>query len=155
MDFVSSFSIITERGFMVNNYMCICNALEGKFIVSRDNKTINCPLNDDDIVDIKELCETALNPDSGLPPCQYLIVLDHLVKITKEDLERMNLTIPQIVEEQPLEELNLEEIEQKKKDRKKVDAKVIISHPCPECKDIELSEDDKGKYCHKCGYREE
>ncbi len=163
LDFASTFSIITERGFMATSYICIYNALEGNFLFSRDNTTINCGLVEGEIVQIEHDCLTKLNPQTSLAPCQYLITLDHLVKLSKEDLETMNLIIPKI-DEAPLDEVEIENIENEPervvvKSKTKVietTGKDITPDICPTCEpEIELSEDDKGKYCHKCGYRKE
>lgn len=161
--FASTFSIITERGFMAQSYICIHNALEGNFIFSRNNTNMNCGLADNDIVQIEDTCITKLNPKTQLAPCQYLITLDHLVKLSKEDLETMNLIIPQI-DESPLDDSKIDDIE-KEPERAVVKSKVkviettgkeIVPDICPKCEpEIELSEDDKGKYCHECGYRKE
>ena len=161
--FAQTFSIITEHGFMAQSYICIHNALEGNFIFSRDNSSINCGLNDGEVTSIVETCLTKLNPQTGLAPCQYMITLDHLVTLSKEDLETMNLVIPKL-DESPLEESPLDDIE-KEPERVVVESsskvvevkgKEIVPDVCPTCEpEIELSEDDKGKYCHECGYRKE
>ena len=164
LQFASTFSIITERGFMSQSYICIHNALEGNFIFSRDNTTINCGLNDGEVTNIEETCLTKLNPQTGLAPCQYMITLDHLVKLSKEDLETMNLVIPKL-DESPLDEIPIEDIEEPderlivESDQEVIEVEgkeIIIADICPTCSpEIELSEDDKGKYCHECGYRKE
>ncbi len=161
--FASTFSIITERGFMATSYICICNALEGNFLFSRDNTTMNCSLDEGELVQIEHECLTKLNPQTSLAPCQYLITLDHLVKLSKEDLETMNLIIPKL-DESPLDEVEIENIEGEPervviKSKTKVietTGKEIVPDVCPTCEpEIELSEDDKVKYCHECGYRKE
>jgi len=163
LKFAQTFSIITERGFMAQSYICIHNALEGNFIFSRDNSSILCGLEDGEITSIDESCLTKLNPKTGLAPCQYMITLDHLVKLSKEDLETMNLIIPKL-DETPLDETPIDDIEKQpesvivKNDQEviEVEGKEIIPDICPTCSpEIELSEDDKGKYCHECGYRKE
>jgi len=101
MDFAKQFMIITEKGFIATTYMCKCNALEGELIFSRDGKTLVCELNDRDIVDIPKTCMVYINPDDAKPPCQYLMTLDYLATITKEDLEKMKLNIPTITYNEP------------------------------------------------------
>jgi len=164
LKFAQTFSIITEHGFMAQSYICICNALEGNFIFSRDNSSINCGLNDGEVTSIEESCLTKLNPQTGLAPCQYMITLDHLVKLSKEDLETMNLIIPKL-DDSPLEDSPIDDIE-KEPERVIVESNVetiedegkeiILDDVTPTCSpEIKLSEDDKGLYCHECNYRKE
>jgi len=94
--FLKQFMVITEKGFIAETYMCLCNAIEGNLIYSRDGKSLQCPLLDNDIVQINDTCMTALNPKTGLPPCHYLVTLEHLVQLTKEDIEKMDIELPQI-----------------------------------------------------------
>ena len=94
--FLKQFMTITEKGFIAETYMCLCNAIEGNLIYSRDGKSLQCPLVDNDIVQINDTCMTALNPKTGLPPCHYLVTLEHLVQLTKEDIEKMDIEMPQI-----------------------------------------------------------
>jgi len=94
--FLKQFMTITEKGFIAETYMCLCNAIEGNLIYSRDGKSLQCPLMDDDIVQIQDICMTALNPQTGLPPCKNLVTLEHLVQLTKEDIESMDIDLPQI-----------------------------------------------------------
>jgi len=100
-NFAKSFMIVTEKGFLANSYMCIRDSLEGNLSFSRDGKTLTCSLNDNDIVNIDEVCMKALNPDTELTPCQYLITLEHLVKLSKDDLKTLDLDLPEIIYEQP------------------------------------------------------
>lgn len=100
-NFLKGFITITEKGFISESYMCTCDAIDGRFIVSRNNKTLLCPLIEYDLVTIKDICMSALNPKTGLPPCKHLITLEHLVQISKEDFKEMNLDIPQIQYEEP------------------------------------------------------
>ena len=95
-DFLKQFIVITERGIIANAYMCTYDVIDGKFHVSKDGKTIKCPLEEDEYVSIKDVCYTRLNPKTDLPPCHYLITLEHLVKLTKEDLKTMDIDIPEI-----------------------------------------------------------
>ena len=155
MDFAKTFMVITEHGFMAQSYMCTCDELEGQLSFSRDGKTLTCPMSEGDIVDIEDICMTRLNPDTDEPPCQYLITLDHLVQLSKEDLETMNLIVPVIKYEEP--PVN-QEVMNKKEPRKQVDSEIVVNDGvvkhCPDC-DTPLSENDKGLYCHKCDYTEE
>ncbi len=150
LDFASTFSIITERGFMATSYICICNALEGNFLFSRDNTTINCSLDEGELVQIEHECLTKLNPQTSLAPCQYLITLDHLVKLSKEDLETMNLIIPKL-DEAPLDEVEIEDIEKEEPIQRE---SIIIHNTCREkdC-DGELIPESDGvnETCNKCG----
>ncbi len=164
LTFASTFSVITERGFMAQSYICIHNALEGNFIFSRDNTTINCGLDEGEITSIEETCLTKLNPKTGLAPCQYMITLDHLVKLSKEDLETMNLVIPELdteqVDEPPIDNIGEPQERAIVPSSSKVietnGKEITIPDICPTCSpEIELSSDDKGKYCHECGYRKE
>jgi len=162
--FASTFSIITERGFMAQSYICIYNALEGNFIFSRDNSSILCGLDEGEITSIEESCLVKLNPKTGLAPCQYMITLDHLVKLSKEDLETMNLIIPQL-DESPLDDSKIDDIEaqperviveNKQEVIETTGKEIVLDDICPTCSpEIKLSEDDKGLYCHKCDYRKE
>jgi len=94
--FLKQFMTITEKGFIAETYMCLCNAIEGNLIYSRDGKSLQCPLEENDIVQIQDVCMNALNPKTGLPPCHYLVTLEHLVQLTKEDIEKMDIDLPQI-----------------------------------------------------------
>jgi len=95
-DFLKQFIVITEKGIIANAYMCTYDAIDGKFHVSKDGKTIECPLEEDEYVSIKDVCYTRLNPKTEMPPCHYLITLEHIVKLTKEGLDEMDITIPVI-----------------------------------------------------------
>lgn len=95
-DFLKKFIVVTEKGIIANAYMCTYDAIDGKFHVSKDGKTIKCPLEEDEYVSIKDTCYTRMNPKTDLPPCHYLITLEHIVQLTKEDLETMDIEIPMI-----------------------------------------------------------
>jgi len=121
--FLKQFMVITEKGFIAETYMCFGNALEGNLIYSRDGKSLLCPLADNDIVQIKDVCMNALNPKTGLTPCKYLATLEHLVQLTKEDIEKMGIDLPQIdyiKQEEPTSHTL------SKEHRKEVDAKYKI-----------------------------
>jgi len=121
--FLKQFMTVTEKGFIAETYMCLCDAIEGSLIYSRDGKSLQCPLIDNDIVQIKDTCMTSLNPKTGLPPCHYLVTLEHLVQLTKEDIEKMDIDLPQIDYIEPQEKtshtLN-------KEHRKEIDAEYEI-----------------------------
>lgn len=155
MDFAKQFMVVTEKGFLATSYMCVAEALEGNMIFSRDGRTLYCTLQDNDAVDIEKTCMCALNPDTDKPPCQYLITLDHLVTISKEDLEEMNLNIPTMEYQEP--PVDFEVMNQRDEPRKVVEAEIVIQDGvkklCPDCETI-LSENDKGLYCHNCDYSE-
>jgi len=121
--FLKQFMTITEKGFIAETYMCLHDAIEGNLIYSRDGKSLQCPLEDNDIVQIKDVCMNAINPKTGLTPCQYLVTLEHLVQLTKEDIEEMDIDLPQIDFIEPQEKtshtLN-------KESRKNIDAEYEI-----------------------------
>ena len=93
--------VVTEKGFIATTYLCYANILEGELIVSRDGKTLQCELQDRDIVEIPKLCMLAINPDTRKTPCQYLATFDYLKQITKEDLDKLDLELPTITYEEP------------------------------------------------------
>jgi len=87
---------ITEKGFMTNVQLCTYNILDGNLTYSRDNETLICGLQDNDLINIQDRCMKALNNKTSKPPCQYLITLEHLSQISKEDIKKMNIELPQI-----------------------------------------------------------
>jgi len=101
LDFAKQFMVITEKGFLATSYMCIANTLDGELTFSRDGKSLTCTLQDNDIVSIPDICMCALNPKTQKPPCQYLVTMEHLASITKDDLKKMNLDLPTLEYEEP------------------------------------------------------
>ena len=137
-DFLKQFIVITEKGIIANAYMCTYDALDGKFHVSKDGKSLRCPLEEDEYISIKEVCFNRVNPKKEMPPCQYLITLEHIVKLTKADLETMDIDIPVIEYEEP-EELSSHTLNTEH--RKKVEADFKIQ----EDEDKLKSEKEKDK----------
>jgi hypothetical protein len=95
-NFAKQFMIMTERGFIAASYMCIADSIDGNFQISRDGKTLTCALDDYNPVNIEETCKCRLNPKTKQPPCINLVTLEHLVTLTKDDLQEMNLELPQL-----------------------------------------------------------
>jgi hypothetical protein len=125
-DFLKGFITITTKGFIQQTYLCKFDAIDGAFYISRDGKTLTCPLNEMDIVTIKDQCMCALNPKTAKPPCQYLITLEHLVQITKEDIKEMDLELPSITYEEPEPKTSLtKKISKEHREKIEADYKVL------------------------------
>ena len=138
-EFVKDFYIITDKGFKATTYLCMYGIKNNSLLLSEDDKHIQCPLLNKNNVVIKEVCETKLNPNTLKTPCPYLIALDHDIQLSKEDLEKMGLTIPlfeeSIVDNKPYLELG----------RKTVDSEIEIEDDvldsCPKCSEGEMIEE--------------
>jgi len=92
--FMKGLITISERGFITDVQFCIREVLDGRLGFSRDGQTLQCPLEDNELVYINEKCQTMLNPDTGLPPCQYFASIDKLVQMDKSVWEGNDLTLP-------------------------------------------------------------
>lgn len=95
--FVAQFSKIASNGFEVVANLCTCNEFEGnQFIFSRDGETLFCPLQDDDLVNIKAHCQQKINPNTGEKPCEYLIALSQIVNLDAEFWDGVETQYPDL-----------------------------------------------------------
>jgi len=79
-DFYKEFLALTKHGFSVGCIMCKGDLLDkNRVIVSRDGEVIYCPLQNMDIVNIKEICEEVIDTSNKTKGCQYLIQFTHHV----------------------------------------------------------------------------
>lgn len=79
---------ITRSGFQSDVFMCSNKADEDSLIIfSRDGERLSCPNVKNALIDIKEVCMKTMNAETGLPPCKFLIIEQHIVKLDIEKTE--------------------------------------------------------------------
>lgn len=101
-NFMKGLITISERGFITDVQFCVREVMEGNLVFSRDGRTLNCPLEDGDVVYIEEKCQTMLNPKDGVPPCQYFATIEKLVQLDKSVWESHDLKLPALTVEDDL-----------------------------------------------------
>lgn len=116
--FMKGLITISERGFITDVQFCICEVLEGNLGFSRDGRTLQCPLENNELIYIAEKCQTMLNPKDGLPPCQYFATIEKLVQLDKSVWETHDLNFPALEDHIELPD----PIEEKDKGRKIIEA---------------------------------
>ena len=72
---------ITEKGIVNDVFFCLCETLDNQLGFSRDNETMICPLEDQEVVYIEETCKNRIDPKTGESPCQYLTSMQNIVRI--------------------------------------------------------------------------
>ena len=97
-DFYKEFLALTKHGFSVGCIMCKGDLLDkNRVIVSRDGEVIYCPLQNMDIVNIKEICEEVIDTANKTKGCQYLIQFTHHVAYKGSTAEeRIKEILPQL-----------------------------------------------------------
>ena len=79
-EFYIQFMKLAHDGLDVDCLMCRGDLLNGKIIMSIDGTTLQCPLLDDQFVDIKAVCLEKVNPQRG-KGCEYFIAVAHNVHL--------------------------------------------------------------------------
>jgi len=79
-EFYIQFMKLAHDGLDVDCLMCRGDLLNGKIIMSIDGTTLQCPLLDDQYVDIKAVCLEKVNPQRG-KGCEYFIAVAHNVHL--------------------------------------------------------------------------
>lgn len=97
-EFYKEFTALTKQGFNADCIMCRGALLEkNTVIMSRDGEVLRCPLQNMDIVYIKDTCNEVTNTVNKTKGCQYLITLDHHVEFKGSDIEKkIKAILPQL-----------------------------------------------------------
>lgn len=97
-EFYKEFTALTKQGFDADCIMCRGALLEkNTVIMSRDGEILRCPLQNMDIVYIKDTCNEVTNTVNKTKGCQYLITLDHHVEFKGSDIEKkIKAILPQL-----------------------------------------------------------
>lgn len=88
-EFYKDFTTLTRQGFDASFTMCKGSLLEkNTVIISRDGECLYCPIQNMDIVNIKEVCKEVINPITKASGCQYLTSIEAHVKFKGSKAEQ-------------------------------------------------------------------
>lgn len=88
-EFYRDFTALTRQGFDASFTMCKGSLLEkNTVIISRDGECLYCPIQNMDLVNIKEVCKEVINPITKASGCQYFTSIEAHVKFKGSKAEQ-------------------------------------------------------------------
>ena len=83
--FYKQFQIITEGGLKAYVKICTCETEDSGISISRNGHTLNCGLQNRDIVNIDDICLKRLDEATNQVGCPWLVSIDSIVNLKETE----------------------------------------------------------------------